>query len=98
MANRFGRRSYTVKDEGGQPVETLRAKVTIEIGGKAHTIVELRAPGLIAVVARPDAPDQFTIEIIEAGGKRFTDFRLPPEAGAPLPWQDDALTGPQERG
>lgn len=95
--SRFGRRSYTVKDDGGQPIETLRAKVTIEIGGKVHTAVELRAPGMIAVIARPDAPDQFTIEMVESGGRRFTDHRLPPEAGSPLAWQEDALTG-GERG
>jgi hypothetical protein len=95
MANRFGRRSYTVKDDGGQPVEGLKAKVTIEIGGRVHTAVELRAPGLIAVVCRPDAPDTFTIEMVESGGRRFTDFRLPPEAGAPTQWQVDAITGDQ---
>jgi hypothetical protein len=91
--SKFGRRSYTVKDDGGQSIETLRAKVTIEISGKTHTVVELRAPGMIAVLARPDSPDQFSIEIVESGGRRYTDFRLPPEAGAPLAWQEDALTG-----
>lgn len=97
MAGRFGRRSYTVKDDGGQPVESLRAKVTVEIGGKVHTAVELRAPGMIAVLVRPDTPDQFTIEMVESGGRRYTDFRLPPEAGEPLSWQTDALTGKLER-
>lgn len=90
---RFGRRSYTVQDDGGQPVESLRAKVTIEIGGKVHTAVELRAPGMIAVVCRPDTPDRFTIEMVETGGRKFTDFRLPPEAGEPAQWQMDAITG-----
>lgn len=87
---KFGRRSYAIQDDGGS-VKGLHAKVTIEIGGKVHTAVELRAPGLIAVIVKPESPDRFTIEMVEEGGQRFTDFRLPPEAGQPLQWQRDAL-------
>lgn len=87
----FSRRLYEVKDAQGRPVSDLKARVTIDIGGKVHTQVELRAPGLIAVVCSPEAPDVFAIEIVEKGGKRFTDMRLPAEAGDVLPWQREAL-------
>lgn len=86
----FGRRSYTVRDDKAS-IEDLRGKVRIFIGDKEHTAVQLRAPGMIAIVARPDAPNEFTIEIVEAGGRRYTDHILPAEAGDPLPWQKEAL-------
>jgi hypothetical protein len=88
---KFGRRGYTVKDDNGRPIEQLGAEVTIKIGGKIHTQVSLRTPGMIALIVKPEAPDRFEIEMVEDGGKRYTDVRLPPEAGDPLPWQLHAL-------
>lgn len=87
----WGRRSYTVKDEGGRSIGLLGAKVTIEIGGKIHSKVELRVPGMIALLAHPERPGEFVIEMVEPGGKRWSDVRLPPESGDILPWQKQAL-------
>jgi len=88
--NEFGRRSYVVQEEG-KDIASAKARVTIEIDGKVHTRVELRAPGMIAIIVSPETPDRFAIEMVEQGGRRFTDLRLPPEAGEPLDWQITAL-------
>jgi len=85
----YTRRVYTVKNDDSSPI--ARAEVLVRIGGRVHTQTELRNPGMIALVCRPDAPHTFHVEIVEKSGQRFTDVRLPDREVALLPWHRMAL-------
>lgn len=89
MSKDWTRRVYMVKNDDNSPI--ARAEVLVRIGGKTHTQTELRQPGLIALVCKPEQPNTFAVEIVEKVGQRFTDVRLPDREVALLPWHRLAL-------
>jgi len=90
----FTRRQYTVKQsEAGELDNARRIEVTVKIDGRSYLNIQLREPGMLALVSKPKE-DGFDVEILTPdGGKRFTDLRLPSGAHTPPvePWQWDAL-------
>jgi len=87
----FSRRSYGIEDTKLDSAK--RISVTVKVDGKVVADVQLREPGMVAVVSRPD--DQgFDIELVEPGGVRFTDFSTPDGERRTLAvtdWQLEAL-------
>ena len=89
-ADQFGRRKYTVEGDGLDKAK--RISVTIHVDGKKFAELQVREPGLLAIVSRPDMQG-IDIEIIEPGGARFVD-QVTPSGGttsALTPWQKEAL-------
>jgi len=88
--SQYNRRRYTIEGDALDKAKTIR--LTVEVDGVKYVSVQAREPGIVAFVSR--ATEQgFDIEIVEAGGVRFTDRMLPSgETSEPLaPWQIEAL-------
>jgi len=85
----FNRRQYAVKQ--GDEKELDRARrigVKITIDGRTLFDMQMREPGLLAIISRPDDNDGFHVEIVQRNtepgmGPRYTDFRLPDGSHAP---------------
>lgn len=86
------RRSYQVREDKADKREDLKnakVEVAVIIGGKVHTRIEARRPGMLAVLGRADG--SFDIEIVETQ-QRTTDVRVADERQRDvLPWQVDAM-------
>lgn len=84
----FHRRHYTIQGE----LEDKRIEVSVKVGGKTMVQVELREPGVLAIVSRPEE-EGIDVEIVGPGGVRYTDVRLPSGQSTPplTPWLRDAL-------
>lgn len=83
----FSRRSYTIEGEDLEKARTIKVQVTVD--GRPIVNAQLREPGILAVISRPDAQG-ITIEMVEPGGARFTDYVLPNGNNQTLPaapWQ-----------
>jgi hypothetical protein len=86
----FNRRSYTVEDPALDSARKI--EVIVKVDGKTYVHTEAREPGIIAFVSRPK--DQgFAIEIVQRGGRRYTDVMAPADMrdDALKPWQVEAL-------
>lgn len=72
----MSRRGYYIENtEGARP----SLKLIVQIDDKPYAQLELKGPGLLAVIARPDDPAGFWIEIVQPGQTRFVD-ELTPES------------------
>jgi hypothetical protein len=85
----FARRPYQIRSDGKTDLAKQKIEVAILVDGKIHTRIQARMPGLTAVIGREDG--SFDIEIVEQGGKRYTDVRAPEDTTALLKWQREAL-------
>lgn len=86
----FNRRTYTV--EGPELEKARRIEIIIKIDGVEHVHLQAREPGIVAFVSRPQ--DQgFNIDIVQSGGRRYTDFMEPADMrnDVVLDWQILAL-------
>lgn len=92
----FNRRSYSIQPEKGE-LDDARIEVVLKINGKTYAHLQLREPGLVALVSRPD-DEGIDVEIVGPGGVRFTDLRLPSGESTPdlSQWQKDALFAAKE--
>jgi hypothetical protein len=92
-AGDFSRRSYGV--EGADLDKAKRISVVVKMDGEVLMNVQLREPGILAIVSRPDEQGM-TLELVEPGGVRFTDYVTPKGDNRALPptdWQIAALLG-----
>ena len=90
----FSRMRYELQQ--GESKEFDRAK-RIETIVKVDTIVvarlQLREPGILAVVSRPDSQG-IDIEVVTPGGQRYTDLMVPGSGNMSstiADWQEIAL-------
>lgn len=68
-----------------------RVSFKVAVDGKTLIDMELREPGLVALISRPD-DDGFEIQIVEPGGKRFHDVAaVVASETSILPWQQQLL-------
>jgi hypothetical protein len=89
--SQFGRRQYTI--EGDDLDKASKIRVVVYIDNQKIVDVQAREPGILAVVSKPDEQGM-DVEIVEPGGARFVDYKLPSgEQVTPSPeaWQLDAL-------
>lgn len=85
----FSRRQYGVqqsKDKEFDKAKRIGVKVIVD--GRTLFDLQLREPGMIALVSRPDDPEGFSVEIVQPGSKpgmgpRYTDYRLPDGSQTP---------------
>ena len=87
--SKYARRSYVVRND--IPISAEQAEVIVKVGGKTHTHIQMRTPGMVAIVSRPDKPNEFSVEIVEQAGQKFIDRRVPADQTVPMQWQKDAL-------
>jgi hypothetical protein len=90
----FTRRQYKVQQSDEKELDKARRiELSLKIDGRPYLNIQLREPGILAIVSRPDDPDGFEVEIVTPGGKRYTDMRLPSGAHTPPleDWQCQAL-------
>lgn len=86
----FSRRQYAARQSKDKEFDKAkRIGVKISIDGKTLFDLQLREPGMIALISRPDDPDGFSVEIVQPGsepglGPRYTDYRLPGGSQTPL--------------
>lgn len=88
QAEDFGRRSYYVA--GPDLDKARRIEVIVRVDGQNVIQVQAREPGLVAVISRPDKQG-IDIEMVEPGGQRYTDIRVPKEGGETPLWALAAL-------
>ena len=90
-AKDFSRRGYYVADLEGKKVE-----VVLRVDGEVQAQLQLREPGLVAVVSRHDE-DGFWIEVVGPGGIRYTDPTTPQTVAEQRlqPWHLEALGLPE---
>lgn len=85
----FNRRQYSVKQTKDKELDKARRiAVKITVDGRTLFDMQLREPGLLAIVSRPDDLEGFDIEIVQRNaqpnmGARYTDYRLPDGSQAP---------------
>lgn len=87
----FARRAYLIQGSDLDEAKSIRVKV--EIDGKQHADMQIREPGLLAVVSRPDQQG-IMLEVVQPGGVRYVDHRLPngePVTPPPTDWQIQAI-------
>lgn len=87
----FSRRAYAI--EGDDLEKAKRIRVKIEIDGHPLVDLQIREPGIIAVISRP-AEQGIAIEIVEPGGVRYLDSGSSMgerRTGPPEPWQVEQL-------
>jgi len=86
----FHRRHYIVESPALDQARRIEVKVIVD--GKLMVHAMAREPGIIGFVSRPNDAG-FDIEIVEAKGKRYTDWRTPTgELNEALAdWQKTAL-------
>lgn len=70
----FNRRTYDVDDPALEKAK--RIEVIVKVDGKTMVHAQAREPGIIAFVSRPQDPG-FRIEVVQPGGRRFTDTMMP---------------------
>ncbi len=94
-ARDFSRRRYTIEGEDLDKARSIRT--IIQIDGKILVNIQLREPGIVAVISRPDEQG-LDIEIIEAGSEpgmapRYVDYKLPTGQmlEEPKAWQKEEL-------
>jgi hypothetical protein len=88
--DKFGRRVYTI--EGDALDSAKRIRLRIEVDGKQICDMQIREPGIMAIISRP-SEQGIDLEIIEPGGARFTDVETP-DGRRTLPleaWQIEQL-------
>lgn len=92
----FSRRAYDMQSED---FEDARIEVIVRVNGRQFMQVQMREPGMIALVSRPD-DEGIQLEMIEPRAGLFTDIRLPSGAMSPgvTKWQQLALFGEKEEG
>lgn len=101
----FARRGYYIEDdnqpdkktgkvEEGQLAKAKLMQCVFYIDGKKYAQLEVREPGMIAILSRPDE-EGIRLEVIQPGGVRFTDYMTPEETAAQklLRWHTDAILG-----
>lgn len=86
----LGRRAYYLEPDGS--FEGKRVEVLITVEGKTLARLQLREPGMVALVSKPDE-EGIWLEVVSPGGIRYTDHQTPETvAEQQLPkWQADAL-------
>lgn len=90
---KFSRRRYVV--EGDSLDRARRIEVIVKVDGKVLVQVQAREPGLIAFVSKP-LEQGFELDMVEAGGRRYTDQAVPGGTGEPVDeWQYEALGLPR---
>lgn len=88
-ADKFSRRRYTV--EGPDLDKARKIELIVKIDGKTMVHMQAREPGIVAFVSKP-LDQGFEIDIVEAGGKRYSDVMAPDSPPTKIcPWQLDAL-------
>lgn len=79
----FTRRQYGIKQSDDKELDKARRiAVKITVDGRTLFDLQMREPGILAIVSRPDDPDGFTVDIVQRNsepgmGPRYTDYRLP---------------------
>lgn len=92
--NDFNRRHYEIQGD----LEGAKMQVMVKMDGRPWMTIELREPGVLALVSRPDR-DGIDVELIGPGGVRYTDIRMPSGSNQTMPmpqWAHDALFGPRD--
>ena len=86
----FHRRHYIVESPDLDKAKRIELRIIVD--GKVMVQTQAREPGIMAFVSKPK-DNGFEIEIVEAGGARYTDIRTPAGGQSePLaPWQKEAL-------
>jgi hypothetical protein len=100
----FARRGYYIEDDRepdkkgelkpGQLEKARLMQVVFYIDGKKFAQMEVREPGMLAVVSKPNE-EGIRLEVVQPGGVRFTDHMTPEETAAQtlLPWHKNAVLG-----
>lgn len=90
----FSRRGYDMQSED---FDKARIEVIVRVNGRQFLQVQMREPGMIALVSRPD-DEGIQLEMVEARQNVHTDMRLPSGSMTPplAKWQTDALFGEKE--
>lgn len=93
-ADHFSRRDYTI--EGDVLDKAKRIRVQVLVDGVKQIDFQLREPGILAIVSRPDEQG-ITVELVEPVAQRATDMDDEEAAKRrmPRPWQIDALLSPK---
>lgn len=87
----FSRRTYLMESNLRK---AKTAEVLLRVDGQIVIKMQLRDPGLVALIAKKEG---LQIETVEQGDTRYTDMMTPRtvKESAPLPWQLDLLGGTQ---
>lgn len=92
----FQARRYQVsQDQKNKELDKAqRIELSVKIDGRQFINMQLREPGMIAVVSRPDDPDGFNVEVVEPSRSQFIDLRVPDTREVVLAeWHQLALFG-----
>lgn len=85
----FRRRQFSV--QGSDLDRASKIEVIVKADGKPFIRAQLREPGLLAIVSRPDSQG-IDVEWVELAGPHYSDRLLPGATAADLaPWQAQAL-------
>lgn len=92
----FQRRYYRYDQDNGELDRARHIVFLVKVDGKTLIEMQLREPGLVALISRPD-DDGFLIEVVEPGGRRFVDVARPGSTDTEvLGWQQLLLFGDPE--
>lgn len=90
----FSRRRYELRQGPGKEFDkAARIEVIVRVDTQVVVRAQLREPGILAVVSRPDE-DGIDIEMVEPGGQRYTDMAMPKSGNFTetiADWQEIAL-------
>lgn len=70
----FNRRRYVIESDAFEKAKRIEVKVFVD--GKQFAHMQVREPGLIAVVSAANDPG-IELDIVEGSGKRYTDYFTP---------------------
>jgi len=79
----FNRRQYQIRQSDEKELDKARrVGIRITIDGRTFLDLQLREPGMFAIISRPDEKDGFDIEIVGRNTKpgmgfRHSDLRAP---------------------
>lgn len=89
----FNRRSYMYDQENGELDRARRVSVQVKVDNRTLIDIQLREPGILALISRPDE-DGIRLEVVEPGGRRFVDVAVIEAIDTTiLPWQQQLLFG-----
>lgn len=69
----FIRKLYRVTQGPEKELETARIEIAVMINGKIFARLELRKPGMVSVISRPD-DSNIELEVIESNRYQFHDL------------------------
>lgn len=91
--NDFHRRWYHYDQDEKQKELDRARRVSFQVSADGRKLIdmELREPGIIALISRPD-DDGFMVEVVEPGARKYNDVAVMAQIDTSiLPWQQQLL-------